>query len=71
MSKPLAKQALQVLDYLETHKTLNTIEAVAHLNCLRLPNRIGEIIKSGIPVKKEWVNVGSTSVMEYSLRGAA
>ena len=45
-------QRERVIEYLETHDSLTSREAVYYLGIMDLPKRISEMVRDGYPIKK-------------------
>lgn len=58
-------QRLQIQRYLAQGHSITPLVAVTKFNCLALSQRMGEIRRSGFPVKTEMVKVGDKRVARY------
>lgn len=43
-----------ILDYLKKHKTISSAQAFEFFGISKISTRIGEMIKSGVPIIKKW-----------------
>lgn len=62
-------QKLRVLDYLESHGSITTMEAFQKLNVTRLAAQIFELERMGIPIDRETVRDGRDWYVIYRLKG--
>ena len=65
-------QANEILRYIKQNGSITPMEAFTNLGITKLSTRIGELIKAGFNIKKEWTEhtnlAGRTShFMRYSL----
>ena len=67
--KKIQKQ--KVLEYMETHGSIDGWTAVTELHIMRLPARISELKDDGVPIKKvmKASEDGSTRYAVYSIAG--
>lgn len=60
-------QTTDILDYIETHGSIDPIRAMTELNVMRLASRINDLKKAGFPVITEIKTNGRTRWAEYRL----
>lgn len=62
-------QKLRVLDYLNKHGSITTMEAFQKLSVTRLAAQIFELERMGIPIDRETVRDGREWYVVYRLKG--
>lgn len=61
-------QHTKILEYLNTGKRLTPLQAVRVAGTMKLATRIGELIREGYPIVKEWYRTpNGKKVMSYRL----
>ena len=61
-------QHKRILEYLKTGKVLTPLRALGVAGTMKLSTRVGELIRKGYPIVKEWyVTPNGTRVMSYRL----
>lgn len=61
-------QHTKILEYLNTGKRLTPLQAVRVAGTMKLATRIGELIREGYPIIKEWYRTpNGKKVMSYRL----
>ena len=45
-------QCERIVEYLDTHESITSLEAAIHLGIMDLPKRISEMVRLGYPIKK-------------------
>ena len=61
-------QQKKILEYLKTGKVLTPIHALRVAGTMKLSTRVGELIRQGYPIIKEWYRpVKGRKVMSYRL----
>lgn len=61
-------QQKKILEYLNTGKVLTPFQAIDVAGTMKLATRIGELIRQGYPIVKEWYKTPSGKrVMSYRL----
>lgn len=61
-------QQKKILKYLSEGNVLTPIEALRVAGTMKLATRIGELIRMGYPIEKEWYPIGNgRKVMSYRL----
>ena len=67
MSDKLTQQK-RIIQYLREGNELTPIEALYVAGTMKLSTRIGELIKQGYPIVKQWKRIsGGRKVMSYRL----
>lgn len=52
-------QKTQIINYLMTRGPLTVLEAMQHIKCYALSQRIGELRNEGFPIEREMIQVDS------------
>lgn len=61
-------QHRRILEYLKTGKVLTPLQALGVAGTMKLATRVGELIKQGYPIVKEWYRTPSGKrVMSYRM----
>ena len=61
-------QRERIVEYLDTHESITSLEAAIHLGIMDLPKRISELVRDGYPIKKTPVpRPHKKPVMHYSI----
>ena len=61
-------QHKRILEYLKTGKVLTPLQALGVAGTMKLATRIGELIREGYPIVKEWyVTPSGKRVMSYRM----
>lgn len=61
-------QRERIVEYLETHESITSLEAAIHLGIMDLPKRISELVRDGYPIKKTPVTrPHKKPVLHYSI----
>ena len=61
-------QRESIVEYLETHESITSLEAAIHLGIMDLPKRISELVRDGYPIKKTLIpRPYKKPVMHYSI----
>jgi hypothetical protein len=65
-------QRKRILEYLSRGFTMTGIDGLAQAGTMKLATRIGELIRQGHPIVKEWITVTSGNkkkrIMSYRMR---
>lgn len=48
-------QTQQLLHYMEAGNSITGMEALTLIGCMRLPARIADLKRAGVPIEDEWV----------------
>ena len=60
-------QKERILDYLMQGHTLTRLEALDRFQCMSLSQRVGELIRLGNPIKREFIRTPTgKTIKEYS-----
>ena len=66
-----ASQCAQIKAWLQSGKTLTSLEALKHFGCMRLASRIHDLRERGLDIHKERIQVASGKyVTRYSIKTA-
>lgn len=66
--KKMKGQNFRLYEYLKTGKTINCMDsAMNDLQIGYLNSRISDLVKNGIAIKKKFIKINDTKVVEYSL----
>lgn len=49
-------QCERILQYIEDFGSINQLQAIADLGCMRLASRVGDIKSMGYPIRMRWVS---------------
>ena len=61
-------QQKAILEYMEQGNVLTPLKALSIAGTMKLATRIGELIRQGYPIVKEWyITPGGKKVMSYRL----